>query len=283
MPQSASAVPAVMASALPPQKGRKRQPAKRLVHVVLPVRGAVRPWGLSAGCPRRESSLGILLVGRLRLFACVCKKKKLRWPGRSAKAARTGPTAKGQTARVVRRIRPRHLARCRAAVQFQGRSGRAGRGAAGRSARRTCPACTSRRALACGPSDERDGGHRSCAGGWGGGGGGGGGAIWAPLKAALPDLERRDLILVGGCYLGRSYIAAMGHYCGHRLRGDGWKSRADGPRTPDVCRLWRGLADRRGGRVVAPTCLWVRGWTCNCAMRESGRFGCRVPSLVRGP
>lgn len=38
--------------------------------------------------------------------------------------------------------------------------------------------------------------------------------IWAPLKQALPDMERRDLILVAGIHEGRMQIAAMGHYCG---------------------------------------------------------------------
>ena len=38
--------------------------------------------------------------------------------------------------------------------------------------------------------------------------------IYSPLKSALPDLERRDLIFVGGEYESRSYIAAVGHYCG---------------------------------------------------------------------
>jgi predicted ester cyclase len=35
-----------------------------------------------------------------------------------------------------------------------------------------------------------------------------------PLKRALPDLERRDAIFVAGTYQNRSYIAAVGHYCG---------------------------------------------------------------------
>lgn len=35
-----------------------------------------------------------------------------------------------------------------------------------------------------------------------------------PLKRALPDLERRDVIFVGGTYQGRRYLAAVGHYCG---------------------------------------------------------------------
>jgi predicted ester cyclase len=35
-----------------------------------------------------------------------------------------------------------------------------------------------------------------------------------PLKNAIPDLERRDTIFVGGVYDGRTYLAAVGHYCG---------------------------------------------------------------------
>ena len=37
---------------------------------------------------------------------------------------------------------------------------------------------------------------------------------YLPLKAAFPDLERRDTIFVGGAYEGRRYLAAVGHYCG---------------------------------------------------------------------
>lgn len=37
---------------------------------------------------------------------------------------------------------------------------------------------------------------------------------WRPLLAALPDLERRDSILIGGEYEGADFVAAMGHYCG---------------------------------------------------------------------
>lgn len=38
--------------------------------------------------------------------------------------------------------------------------------------------------------------------------------IWGPLIQAFPDLERRDSIMVSGCYQGRTYVAAVGHYCG---------------------------------------------------------------------
>ncbi|MCO4052501.1 MAG: ester cyclase [Bosea sp.] len=40
-----------------------------------------------------------------------------------------------------------------------------------------------------------------------------------PLKRAFPDLERRDVIFVGGSYQNRRYVAAIGHYCG-TMRGD---------------------------------------------------------------
>ncbi|MBN8532471.1 MAG: ester cyclase [Rhizobiales bacterium] len=42
---------------------------------------------------------------------------------------------------------------------------------------------------------------------------------FAPLKRACPDLERRDVIFVGGAYQNRRYLAAVGHYCG-TMRGD---------------------------------------------------------------
>jgi hypothetical protein len=44
-------------------------------------------------------------------------------------------------------------------------------------------------------------------------------AAFRPLIAALPDLERRDTIFVGGAFKGRRYLAAVGHYCG-TMRGD---------------------------------------------------------------
>lgn len=40
-----------------------------------------------------------------------------------------------------------------------------------------------------------------------------------PLKTACPDLERRDVIFVGGSYQNRRYLAAIGHYCG-TMRSD---------------------------------------------------------------
>ncbi len=43
--------------------------------------------------------------------------------------------------------------------------------------------------------------------------------VYGPLKQAMPDLERRDVIFLGGVYQDRSYIATIGHYYG-TMRGD---------------------------------------------------------------
>jgi predicted ester cyclase len=42
--------------------------------------------------------------------------------------------------------------------------------------------------------------------------------VFGPLRQAMPDLERRDAVFVGGVYQQRSYIAAVGHYCGTMRR-----------------------------------------------------------------
>lgn len=78
-------------------------------------------------------------------------------------------------------------------------------------------------------------------------------AIWAPLKTAFPDLERRDLILVGGTYLERRYIAAMGHYCG-TMRGDWLGIPATGKAvTLRYGEVWQ-VDD--AGRVLQANLLW---------------------------
>jgi predicted ester cyclase len=38
--------------------------------------------------------------------------------------------------------------------------------------------------------------------------------VWRPLLQAFPDLERRDLILVGGHSNGTDIVGTVGHYCG---------------------------------------------------------------------
>jgi predicted ester cyclase len=39
-------------------------------------------------------------------------------------------------------------------------------------------------------------------------------SVWRPLLASLPDLERRDVILLAGHSHGADMVAAVGHYCG---------------------------------------------------------------------
>lgn len=77
--------------------------------------------------------------------------------------------------------------------------------------------------------------------------------VFRPLKAAMPDLERRDAIFVGGTYEGRTYLAAVGHYCG-TMRGD-WLG-IPATRRPIFLRygeVWRIGPD---GRAVEATLLW---------------------------
>lgn len=78
-------------------------------------------------------------------------------------------------------------------------------------------------------------------------------SIWAPLRQALPDLERRDLILAAGRYQGRMQFAAMGHYCG-TFRCD-WLGI---PATGGALNLRYGEVWEldEAGRVVRANLLW---------------------------
>lgn len=77
--------------------------------------------------------------------------------------------------------------------------------------------------------------------------------VWRPLKAAFPDIERRDTIFVGGTYLGRTYLAAVGQYCG-TMRGD-WLGI---PATNKTVYLRYGEVWQIGpdGRAVQANLLW---------------------------
>lgn len=96
-------------------------------------------------------------------------------------------------------------------------------------------------------------------------------AIWMPLKRALPDLERRDLIFVGGRYQGRVLIAALGHYCG-TMRGD-WLGIPATNKTLFLRygEVWQ-LDD--AGRVVQANLLW----DVLDVMRQAGQWPL-APSL----
>lgn len=94
--------------------------------------------------------------------------------------------------------------------------------------------------------------------------------LWRPLKAAFPDLERRDDIFMGGSFQGGDWIAATGHYYGtfaapwlgippHR----GWAYlrygefyRLEGGRIVD-CRVILDVMDLMRQAGVFP---WRRGW-----------------------
>lgn len=76
--------------------------------------------------------------------------------------------------------------------------------------------------------------------------------VWTPLKIALPDLERRDLICVGGVFEGRAYVAMVGHYCG-TFRQDWLGIPATG--RPVFLRYGE-VHQVAGGRIVQSNCLW---------------------------
>ncbi|MFT3975162.1 MAG: ester cyclase [Amaricoccus sp.] len=77
-------------------------------------------------------------------------------------------------------------------------------------------------------------------------------AVWEPLFAACPDLERRDLIVAAGTFEGRDYVAAVGHYCGV-FHAD-WLGIPATGRT--VYLRYGEVHEVRGGRIVQSSCLW---------------------------
>jgi len=76
--------------------------------------------------------------------------------------------------------------------------------------------------------------------------------VLAPLKRALPDLERRDDLFMAGRFEGRDYVAAMGHYCG--TFENAWLGI---PPTGHPLFLRYGEVHRiERGRIVQSSCLW---------------------------
>ncbi len=75
--------------------------------------------------------------------------------------------------------------------------------------------------------------------------------VWKPLLRSLPDLERRDVILIGGTSEGREYVGAVGHYAG-TFRRD-W---LDIPATGRTLYLRYGEFHQvEAGRIVQSTVL----------------------------
>jgi len=77
--------------------------------------------------------------------------------------------------------------------------------------------------------------------------------IWARLFAAFPDVERRDTVFVAGRYQAKTFIAAIGHYCG-TMKGDWFGIPATG-RTVFLRygEVWQ-IDDH--GRAVQANLLW---------------------------
>jgi predicted ester cyclase len=76
---------------------------------------------------------------------------------------------------------------------------------------------------------------------------------FGPLRAALADLERRDVIFVGGSYQQRQFIAAVGHYCG-TMHSDLFGIPAT--RRPVYLRYGEVYEIDASGQVVQATLLW---------------------------
>lgn len=76
--------------------------------------------------------------------------------------------------------------------------------------------------------------------------------LWTPLMTAFPDLERRDLIVIGGRFEGREYVAMVGHYCG-TFRRDWFTIPATG--RPVYIRFGE-VHEVREGKIVQSNCLW---------------------------
>jgi len=76
--------------------------------------------------------------------------------------------------------------------------------------------------------------------------------VWRPLIDAFPDLERRDVILMGGTYEGHDLVATVGHYYG-TFRRD-WLGI---PATGRTVTLRYGEVHRmENGKIVQTTALW---------------------------
>lgn len=88
---------------------------------------------------------------------------------------------------------------------------------------------------------------------------------FGPLKAALPDLERRDLILIAGSWEGSVFVATMGHHVGTMERD--WLGI---PATRKTLFLRFGEVYRLGadGRAVEAWLLW----DVLDAMRQAGAW-----------
>jgi len=76
-------------------------------------------------------------------------------------------------------------------------------------------------------------------------------SVWGPLLYSFPDLERRDDIVIGGAYEGRSYVGCVGHLAGSFRRD--WNGI---PATDQVIYLRYGeFHQMEQGRIVQSSVL----------------------------
>ena len=75
--------------------------------------------------------------------------------------------------------------------------------------------------------------------------------VWRPLLRALPDLERRDLMVLQGHHAGNDVVGAVGHYLG-TFRSDWLGIPATGQ---PVCLRYGEMHALAGGRIVQTTML----------------------------
>jgi predicted ester cyclase len=76
--------------------------------------------------------------------------------------------------------------------------------------------------------------------------------VWLPLKLALPDLERRDSIFVGGVFEDREYVATLGHYCGTFQKQ--WLGIP--PTHAPLFLRYGEVYEIKNGKVIQANCLW---------------------------
>ena len=82
-------------------------------------------------------------------------------------------------------------------------------------------------------------------------------SVWEPLKRAMPDLERRDLLMAAGRYRTKAgevhdLVACMGHYCATFVA----PFCAIQPTGQPVLLRYGEVHRVEGGRIVQSSCLW---------------------------
>lgn len=76
--------------------------------------------------------------------------------------------------------------------------------------------------------------------------------LWMPLLSSLPDVERRDLMVVGGYFEDRNYVGMIGHYCG--TFENEWLGIP--PTGRPVYLRYGEIHELRDGKIVQSNCLW---------------------------